>query len=378
MPKNFVRESIRHHVLRALERTRRCASAQENATWDQVCATCDLVRREDGSLAVTWVRPRPGLVPVNRARFELYRRGDLPEKAPTEDPATSNEGAADAVAAAIATELGLAWCTTPLEERLWQEEEFHDRWAAQVGTEAVMVRESFEACTAPEHRFIARILGDVEGKRLLDVGSGLGEASVYFTLKGAKVTACDLSDGMLQMVSRVAERHAVTLALHRASAEDTGLPDDAFDIVYAGNLLHHVNLPKALDEIRRVLAPGGTFVTWDPLAHNPLINICRRMASAVRTSDEHPLRMSDLAHFRMRFRDVRWRCFWLFALTIFLRFYLWEHVHPSRERYWKKILTDASRLAPFYNRLAALDDRVLAVAPWLGRYCWNIVVWGTK
>src|SRR3712207_7146211 len=46
--------------------------------------------------------------------------------------------------------------------------------------------------------------------------------------------------------------------------------------------------------IHRLLKPGGVALTWDPLAHNPVINKYRQMASEVRTDDEHPLRVADL------------------------------------------------------------------------------------
>lgn len=264
-----------------------------------------------------------------------------------------------------------------MSDRLRAEEAFHDEWAATARPEDVLVRESFEACTAPEHRFILDALGDLKGKRLLDLGSGLGEASVYFAMKGARVTACDLSSGMLDVVRRVAERHGVSVTLRQAPAERTGLPAGGFDVVYAGNLLHHVDIAATLDEARRVLAPGGIFVSWDPLAHNPAINVYRRMAGAMRTADEHPLRLEELTLFRARFSDVSYRCFWLLTLAVFLRFYL-EGAHPSKERYWKKILKEAGRLAPFYDRLESWDRRILDVFPWLGRWCWNVVVWARK
>jgi SAM-dependent methyltransferase len=279
--------------------------------------------------------------------------------------------------AKIAKHLGLP--VVNMEDgRFKREEDFHDEWAASVLPEQVLVKESFEVCTAPENRFILELLGDLQDRRVLDLGSGLGEAAVFFALRGARVTVCDLSSGMLAVASRVASYHGVDVTLHRAPAEETGLPDASFDVVYAGNALHHVDTERALDEIKRVLVPGGLFVSWDPLAHNPLINIYRRMATEVRTHDEHPLRMRDLDLFRARFRDVQWRCFWFLTLVIFLRFYLVERVHPSKERYWKKILTDAERLSPIYRRLEAWDKSILSVAPWLGRFCWNIVVWGRK
>jgi SAM-dependent methyltransferase len=262
-------------------------------------------------------------------------------------------------------------------DRLRAEEEFHDGWAAETKVEDVLVRESFEACTAPEHRWIIATLGDLKGRRVLDLGSGLGEASVYFALKGARVTACDLSAGMLKVVERVAAHHGTSVTTHQAAAEGSGLPDASFDVVYAGNLLHHVDVAQTLDEVRRVLVPGGVFVSWDPLAHNPVIDVYRRMAGAMRTVDEHPLRMQELELFRARFAQVDYRCFWFFTLAVFLRFYL-EGAHPSKERYWKKILKEEKRLEPFYRRLESWDRAVLAACPWLGRYCWNIVVEARK
>jgi SAM-dependent methyltransferase len=341
--------------------------------WEQVSDSF-MLTGDGGTLTARWTSPREGKVAIDPKKFSLYVRGDEGARAGA-SPEAANAAAAHEVLAAIARELNIE--TAP-EERLQREEEFHDDWAASVRPEDVMVRESFESRTAPEHRFILETLGDLKGKKLLDLGSGLGEASVYFALKGAEVTACDLSGGMLDLVGRVAAHHKVKVSFCKATAEGTGLPADSFDVVYAGNLLHHVDLGPALDEIKRVLKPGGTFVTWDPLDHNPVINVYRRMAGNMRTVDEHPIKMSELALWRARFREVKTRSFWFSTLAVFLRFYFWERVHPSKERYWKKILTDSKRLEPFYGRLESIDRGLLKVMPFLSRYCWNIVIWGKK
>lgn len=381
MPKDFSLESIRHLLLRALEKSREEAPREAREGWAGVAETLEISRGERASLVVRWALPRPGSLPVDPSGFKLYQRGDsVLLQSGAEDPAAANHRMADQVARQIGLQAGMAVPVAPArpQDRLRSEEEFHDRWAAGESPGQVLVRESFEAATAPENRLVLEIFGDLRGKRILDLGCGLGEGAVYFATRGAEVTACDLSAGMLDMASRVAALHGVKLAFQQSPAEATGLPGGSFDLVYAANLLHHVDTPRALDEIQRLLAPGGTFATWDPLAHNPVINVYRRMACAVRTADEHPLRMNDLPLFQSRFRDVQWRCFWLAAQAVFLRFYLWERVHPGRERYWKKILTDAARLEPFYRPLESLDRKVLKVLPWLERYCWNIVVWGRK
>ncbi|MBI3448317.1 MAG: class I SAM-dependent methyltransferase [Acidobacteria bacterium] len=258
------------------------------------------------------------------------------------------------------------------------EAEFHDAWASDLKPEDVPVRESFEAATSPENRRILRWLGPLQGLKLLDIGCGAGESAVYFSLMGADVTAIDISPGMIALAGRTASLHGVAPNLMVMPADDMTFPDATFDVVYGANVLHHVDKVRCLDHVARVLKPGGRGAFVDPLAHNPVINLYRWMASAVRSEDETPLRMADLEIFRERFRQVEHAEFWLFSLWIFVRFYLIERVHPARERYWKKILTDHARLAPSFLRLARWDERAMMIAPFLGRYCWNIAVMVTR
>lgn len=259
-----------------------------------------------------------------------------------------------------------------------KEEEFHDQWANSVDLDDVMVDEFFEACTSPENRLILKKLGDVKGKKILELGAGLGEASVYFAKKGALVTATDISGGMLRLIEKLAEKHCVGLMTKQCYSQELPFGDDMFDIVYAANLLHHVDIEQTLVEARRVLHPGGIFVSWDPLAHNPLINVYRRMASSVRTEDEHPLRMSDLVLFKKHFSSFEYDVTWLTTLWIFIKFYFIDKVDPNKERYWKKILVEHRALQPIYTKLEKNDRIVLRVFPFLKRYCWNIIIFAKK
>ena len=259
-----------------------------------------------------------------------------------------------------------------------KEEEFHDDWANSVRAEEVMVDQFFEACTAPENRFIIKSLGDLRGKKVVELGCGLGEAAVYFAKQGAEVVATDISKGMCNLVERVAAKHGVVLTTAQAYSHAMPFPDATFDVVYAANLLHHVDIEQTLLEAKRILKPGGVFVSWDPLAHNPIINVYRRMAMGVRTEDEHPLKMKELAIFKKHFQNVTVATFWLTALAIFLKFYFIDRVNPNTERYWKKILTEHQRLEKTYNFFAKIDQTILKFLPFMKRYCWNVVVVATK
>lgn len=293
---------------------------------------------------------------------------DLEEDAPTVCPSPEATGKPPPSSAGDAGGLRLRVIDYAHEER------FHDEWGKRIDPDEVPVIETFEACTAPENRFIMNWLGDVRGLRVLDLGCGAGEAAVYFALRGAEVTAVDLSADMLEVARRVARRYGVTVRCRQQNAELLDFGDGSFDVIYAANLLHHVNTDRCLAEVCRLLTPEGRFVCWDPLRHNPIINLYRRMAVAVRTEDESPLDIRDLEVFGRHFRQVDHRCFWLAGLWIFMKFFLIDRVHPSKDRYWKKIIVEAGRLRGTYRWLAAVDELLIRGLPWLQRMCWNLVV----
>lgn len=265
-----------------------------------------------------------------------------------------------------------------LDETLEKERRFHDAWAAAIDVDGIRVADYFEACTAPENRFILRHMGDIQGKLLLDLGCGAGENSVYFAKKGARCVATDYSPGMVDVALKLAAANGVTIEGCTANAMALNFPDNTFDLVYASNLLHHIPDPKiALKEMHRVLKPGGKACFWDPLKHNPVINVYRRMATAVRTDDEMPLDINIVNYIKTLFSETAYDTFWIATLWIFLRFYLIERVDPNQERYWKKIIIEQERLAPSYQRLEQVD-KVLKKFPLMKRLAWNIAVVATK
>jgi SAM-dependent methyltransferase len=264
------------------------------------------------------------------------------------------------------------------DEILQRERSFHDRWAAAIDLDGIRVADYFEACTAPENRFILSHLGDLQGKRLLDLGCGAGENSVYFASKGADCVAADYSPGMVDVALHLAAANGVTIAGQVINAMAIAFPDNSFDIVYAANLLHHIPEPAiALREMHRVVKPGGKVCFWDPLKHNPVINVYRRMATEVRTEDETPLDIDIVKTVRSLFSEVHADTFWLATLWIFLRFYLIERVNPNQERYWKKIILEHQRLEPGYTQLEKLDT-LLKKLPLMPRFAWNLAVVAVK
>ena len=264
------------------------------------------------------------------------------------------------------------------DERLKREQLFHDIWAAAIDVDGIRVADYFEACTAPENRFILKHMGDVKGKHLLDLGCGAGENSVYFAKKGAVCVAADYSPGMVEVALHLAATNNVKIQGRTMNAIALDCPDNSFDFVYAANLLHHLPDPRAaILEMHRVLKPGGKACFWDPLKHNPIINVYRRIATKVRTEDETPLDINIVNFVKSHFSKTEYDTFWIATLWIFLRFYLIEKVDPNKERYWKKIIIEHVRLKPKYQQLEKLDI-ILKKIPGMKRFAWNLAVVATK
>ena len=272
----------------------------------------------------------------------------------------------------LAHEQGLA---EPLARR---EAEFHDAWASSTDINEVLVRECFEAPTALENRFILSRMGPLRGKRLLDIGAGLGESSVYFALHGARVTTADVSPMMVDTALRLGKKFGVELEGIVSEGENLRVPSEEYDLVYIANTIHHVQDRASLfEQIRRALKPGGMFFSYDPLTYNPVINVYRRMATQVRTPDESPLSKADIQLARKYFSNVGHREFWITALALFAKYYLVDGIHPNADRYWKRILHERHETLRWWTPLARFD-RILTRIPALRLMAWNIVMWGQK
>ncbi len=96
------------------------------------------------------------------------------------------------------------------------------------------------------------------GKKLLEVGFGMGTALFQFASSGAIVSGIDLSPEHLRIARQRFSAYGMGADLRLADAEDLPFEDGTFDVVYTFGVIHHTpDTQKAVNEIHRVLKPGG-------------------------------------------------------------------------------------------------------------------------
>jgi SAM-dependent methyltransferase len=96
------------------------------------------------------------------------------------------------------------------------------------------------------------------GKRVLEVGVGLGTDLTQFARAGAECHAVDITDAHLAMARANFASRGLPVTLVKADATQIPYPDANFDAVYSFGVLHHIpEIDACLSEIRRVLKPGG-------------------------------------------------------------------------------------------------------------------------
>jgi len=100
--------------------------------------------------------------------------------------------------------------------------------------------------------------GRWRGRRVLEVGVGLGTDFVRFARAGADLHGVDLTDAAVALVRERLAQEELQADVRVADAERLPFDDASFDLVYSWGVLHHTpDPPAAIAEVCRLVRPGG-------------------------------------------------------------------------------------------------------------------------
>jgi SAM-dependent methyltransferase len=209
------------------------------------------------------------------------------------------------------------------------------------------------------HVFALSLLGDAAGKKILDMGCGLGGNSCWLAKKGAVVSAIDISPVNIAKTAGWAAKNGVKIDASVMDCEKLGFADKSFDLVFGSFILHHIDIDKAAPEIRRILKDGGKAVFVENSGDNPLLMFFRDRVLPVfglrkSSPSEYPLTSArvraaekylgkatahypELVFFRLCasyfFRDAHWACAFFSSIDDMLFWF-----KPARKLSYYKIL----------------------------------------
>jgi len=144
-------------------------------------------------------------------------------------------------------------------------ERISQRWTRGSDSYSRYVKEGLDKKKENEEwkKIFAESLGD-EPLNILDVATGPGNVAIQLSQSGHKVTAVDMSDGMLERAQENAKLYGQDITFVKGDAESLPFPDESFDAVTSRYALWTIPNPEAaLSEWYRVVKKGGTVMYID-------------------------------------------------------------------------------------------------------------------
>lgn len=228
--------------------------------------------------------------------------------------------------------------------------EFYDReWSS---SQSEIFAKAFEEALSTSYR----LLGDLQGKKLLEIGCGSGEQACYFSLHGAKVIVIDISPECLKATEQAAQRNKALLELRHMNGEKLLFAESEFDLIYINSVLMHADQQKVLKECSRVLKKDGKLVVVEPLQQALLVKPYR-FFSAYKKLRPHYATLRMFRSGKQYFSTYSHKEFYLFSSLLMPVFYLKSAI-----------------LQRFYQHIAKADQKLLKLLPFLRSSCWVSVV----
>lgn len=202
--------------------------------------------------------------------------------------------------------------------RLEREREFHDRRFAEDSERQQKVGKFYQITKSIHQEREKMLLNSSKQAKIIEYGCGTGSYAFKLAKHGAElVTGIDISPVAIKMAEEEAKEKGVAqkTSFKVMNAENLEFAPDSYDLICGSGILHHLDLNLAINSIVKVLNPKGKAIFLEPLGHNILIELYRRLTPSIRSADEHPLLDKDLTFLGQHFRQVNIQYFYLTSLA---------------------------------------------------------------
>jgi len=242
-----------------------------------------------------------------------------------------------------------------LEKNLQREKDFHDERYLSESENRKATDKYYRLKKDFDQQFLDLVIEHATNKKVLEIGCGPSINMPHWVDRAQECHGIDISTVAIDQAWERLGRHYDNVHLKEMNAETMDYEDSFFDVVCGKGIIHHLNPPKAFQEIARVLKPEGLAVFIEPLGHNPIINTYRRFTPEMRSKDETPLLMSDIYMASKYFEN---------AMVDY------QHITSILSAFIPE-----SRLHKIsYSLLNGVDKLIMTVLPFSKRYCWMALI----
>ncbi len=208
----------------------------------------------------------------------------------------------------------------------------------------------------PIFAYILPKMGELEGKKVLELGTGTGGTATLLAKRGASVVGIDLLPFRLTEARARAAEHDVAESVEFAlmDAMHLAFPDNTFDFIISKSVLVFTDHTRTAQECYRVLKPGGKAIFIENMRHHPAVWLYRK--AFLRYSGKlHYFSLHDVAAVGAEFEGLEHREF---------------HLSAVGALFWQKGISIPLFYRWTFGILKVVDAVLLKCFPFLKRFCW--------
>ncbi len=208
----------------------------------------------------------------------------------------------------------------------------------------------------PIFEYVLPKMGALEGKKVLELGTGTGGTATMLAKQGASVVGIDLLPFRLDEAKERVNQHKVANAVDFSLMDATQLafPDNTFDFIISKSVLVFTEHKQTAKECYRVLKPGGKAIFMENMQNHPMVWLYRKLFLKY-SRELHYFSLSDIEAIGKEFEEMEHREFHLLSLGAL---------------FWQKVIPIPLFYRGTLHLLKLIDRILLRMLPILKRFCW--------
>ena len=140
-----------------------------------------------------------------------------------------------------------------------EKEKLYNEWHKELGA----AQKKFETLDHPWYQSVMKLLPDLNGKKVLEIGAGRGDFSIWLAqkYKTAEIIGTDFSHSAIEIAKSKIDESLPNLSFLVENAESLSFANESFDYIISCETMEHVFHPQAMaNEMYRVLKTGAGFI----------------------------------------------------------------------------------------------------------------------